>query len=153
MDDKLIDPFIYATVNVLETMAFTVADGGTPFIKKDRFARGDVSAILGLTGDMSGTLSVSFSDGSILSIVSAMFGENIHEMNDEIRDAVGEITNMISGVARQRLGEVGISLKAAIPMVIMGRNHTIAHITDQPVVAVTFETNQGDFTIELCFQA
>jgi len=96
---------------------------------------------------------VSFSDGSILSIVSAMFGENIHEMNDEIRDAVGEITNMISGVARQRLGEVGISLKAAIPMVIMGRNHTIAHITDQPVVAVTFETNQGDFTIELCFQA
>lgn len=152
MDDKLIDPFIYAAVNVLETMAFTVVEAGTPYIKKDRFACGDVSAILGFTGDMSGTLSVSFSDGSILSIVSAMFGESIHEMNDEIRDAVGEITNMISGVARQRLGEIGVSLKAAIPMVIMGGNHTIAHITDQPVVAVTFQTNNGDFTIELCLE-
>jgi chemotaxis protein CheX len=152
MDDKLMDPFIYATVNVLETMAFTAAEAGTPYVKKDRFARGDVSAILGLTGDMSGTLSVSFSDGSILSIVSAMLGERIDEMNDEISDAVGEITNMISGVARKRLGEIGVSLRAAIPTVIMGKNHTIARITDQPVVAVTFQTHKGDFTIELCFE-
>jgi hypothetical protein len=35
------------------------------------------------------------------------------ELNEEIKDAAGEISNMISGQARQRLEELGISLQAA----------------------------------------
>jgi chemotaxis protein CheX len=46
---------------------------------------------------------VSFTEASILPIVSNMFGEEIKEMNEEIKDAVGEITNMISGQASKRL--------------------------------------------------
>ena len=47
--------------------------------------------------------------------VTNMLGEEIEEMNEEIKDAVGEITNMISGQARKKLDEQGMSLKAAIP--------------------------------------
>jgi chemotaxis protein CheX len=74
------------------------------------------------------------------------------EMNDEIKDAVGEIANMISGQARQKLEELGRSLEAAIPTVIMGKNHTINHVTKSPVVAVPFITNNGAFTIEVCLE-
>ena len=74
------------------------------------------------------------------------------ELNEEMRDAAGEISNMISGQARQRLEAMGISLQAAIPTVIMGKNHTITHITKQPIIAVPFGTDNGEFTIEVCFE-
>jgi len=152
MDVKMINPFINATVNVLETMAFTKVRAGNPYLKKDQVAQGDVSGVIGLMGKVSGTISVSFTEKSILSIVSSMLGEEIKELNEEIKDAVGEITNMISGQARLKLEEVGRSLKAAIPTVIMGKDHSIIHITGSPIIAIPFSTDNGEFTIEVCFE-
>jgi chemotaxis protein CheX len=152
MDVELINPFIDATLHVLDTLAKTTAKPGKPFLKKDNIARGDVSSVIGLTGETSGTISVSFSESSILSIVSQMFGEEMTSLNAEIQDAVGEIGNMISGQARKKLEENGRSLKAAIPTVVMGKNHSISHITRHPIVAIPFVTDEGDFTIEVCFE-
>ena len=151
MDVKYINPFIESTYNVLETMAKTKAEGGNPYLKNDRKAKGDVSAIISLTGDVLGTMSISFEEKCILTIVSNLFNEKV-EMNDEIKDAVGEIGNMISGQARQRLEERGRSLKAAIPTVIMGKNHSITRVTTAPVIAIPFSTDSGEFTIEVCFE-
>ncbi len=152
MDVKLINPFIEGTLNVLSTMASTEAEAGKPYLKKDQVARGDISGIIGLTGETKGTISVSFTEKSILSIVSKMFGEEMTELNDEIKDAVGEITNMISGQARQKLEELGKTLKAAIPTVVMGKDHTISHMTEHQIVAVPFSTANGEFTIEVCLE-
>jgi len=52
MDAKFIDPFISATLNVLDTMAFTKAEAGKPYLKKDQIASGDVSGVIGLTGEV-----------------------------------------------------------------------------------------------------
>jgi chemotaxis protein CheX len=152
MDVKLINPFIDATLNVLETMASVKAEAGKPYLKNDRMARGDLTGVIGLIGETSGTISVSFTEKSILAVVSNMFGEEMKEMNDDIKDAVGEIANMISGQARQKLEELGRSMKAAIPTVIVGKNHTISHMTRHPVVAIPFGTDNGNFTIEVCLE-
>ncbi|HOJ14599.1 MAG TPA: chemotaxis protein CheX [Deltaproteobacteria bacterium] len=152
MDVNLINPFIEATLHVLSSLAFTQAKAGKPYLKKDQMARGDVSGIVGLSGEARGTLSVSFSERSILSIVSNMFGEPVHEINDEVKDAVGEILNIVSGQARQKLESMGRSLKGAIPTVITGKNHTISHITKQPIIAIPFDTDNGHFTIEVCIE-
>jgi len=152
MDANLINPFIDATLNVLGTMASTRARAGKPYIKKDKVARGDVTGVIGLTGEARGTISVSFSEKSILAIVSNMFGEEIKELNEEINDAVGELSNMISGQARKRLEDLGKTLHGAIPSVIMGKNHTLTHMTTSPVIAIPFSTDNGDFTIEVCIE-
>jgi len=152
MDVKLINPFINATINVLETMAFVNVTAGNPYVKKDNVAVGDVTGVLGLTGVANGTISVTFEEKCILTVVSNMFGETMTELNTEIADAVGELTNMISGQARRELEEVGKIFKAAIPSVITGRNHSITHYTDGPKIAIPFSTENGDFTIEVCFE-
>ena len=152
MNVKFVNPFIGATLNVLETMASVKAKAGKPYLKKETVAKGDISGVIGLTGDVKGTISVSFSEKSILYIVSNMLGEEITELNEEIKDATGEISNMISGKARQELDTMGRSLKSAIPSVVMGKNHTITHMTTHPVVAIPFDTDNGSFTIEVCFE-
>ncbi len=152
MDTRLVNPFIDATMHVLQTMASIKAEAGKPYLKKDPVATGDVSGIIGLTGETRGTISVSFTEKCILTIVSKMFGEEMKELNEEVQDAVGEISNMISGQARRKLEELGRSLKAAIPTVIMGKNHSITHITTHPIIAIPFSTDNGGFTIEVCFE-
>jgi chemotaxis protein CheX len=152
MDVKFINPFIGATLHVLKTISSTETEAGKPFLKKDQYARGDVTGIIGLIGDVRGSVSVTFTEKCILSIVSKMFNEEIKGLNNEIKDAVGEITNMISGQARQELAKVGRNLKAAIPMVIMGKDHIICHITSHPIIAIPFTTQYGPFMIEVCFE-
>lgn len=152
MDVKLINPFINATINVLETMAFVTVDAGKPYVKTDNVAVGDVSGVLGLTGIANGTIAVTFEEKCILTVVSNMFGETMTELNNEIADAVGELTNMISGQARRELEEMGKVFKAAIPSVITGRDHSIIHYSEGPKIAIPFTTDGGEFTIEVCFE-
>ncbi|MEW6669007.1 MAG: chemotaxis protein CheX [Thermodesulfobacteriota bacterium] len=152
MDVKYINPFITATLHVLDTMAHIKAEPGKPYVKRDKIATGDVTGVMGLTGKVRGSVSVSFSEKCILSIVSGMFGEEMKELNEEIRDAAGEISNMISGQARKLLEELGLSLSAAIPTVIMGKNHSLSPITTYPVIAIPFKTDHGEFTIEVSFE-
>jgi chemotaxis protein CheX len=151
MNVDFINPFLSATVNVLETMAFIKTEPGKPEVKKDRVSRGDVTGLCGLAGDqLSGSFSISFSEAAILSIVSSMFGEPITTINDEIRDAVGEITNMISGGARRQLSEKGYKFNMAIPTIIVGKNHEVTHKTTGPAILLPFTISAGDFYIEIC---
>lgn len=152
MDVKLINPFLSATLNVLETMAFIKAEPGKPYLKKDNIAQGDVSGVVGLTGGANGTVSVTFDEACILNIVSSMFGEEMKELNRDISDAVGEITNMISGQARQQIGKIGTTIHGAIPTVITGKNHKLISTTKGPKIAIPFKTDTGSFIVEVCLE-
>ena len=94
-------------------MAMVDPKPGKPYVKKDNQARGDVSGIIGMTGSARGSLALSFSTKCILKIVSNMLGENHTEINGDVRDAVGEITNMISGVARKNRHLAGCPARLA----------------------------------------
>ncbi|MBU0769730.1 MAG: chemotaxis protein CheX [Proteobacteria bacterium] len=152
MDVKLINPFINSTVNVLQTMAFVKCQAGKPYLKKDNVAQGDVSGIIGFTGEQNGTVSVTFDELCILKVVSNMFGEEMKELNEDISDAVGEITNMISGQARQELEKLGRLFHGAIPTVITCKNHKIESTAKGPKIAIPFTTDAGTFTIVVCLE-
>jgi len=150
MNVKFINPFLEGTVNVLKTMAFVEPRAGKPYVKMDSLARGDISGVIGLTGSATGSLALSFSEKAIIKIVSNMLGENVKEMNSDIKDAVGEITNMISGAARKNLEAEGFYIQAAIPTVVTGKNHSIAHVKGGPSLIIPFEIDQGSFVVDVC---
>jgi chemotaxis protein CheX len=152
MNVEYINPFLTATVKVIKTMAFTDITPGKPFLKKETVAGGDVSGVIGITGDTEGSLSLSFPEACICLVVSNMFGEPVEAINGEVEDAVGELTNMISGDARRELAEKGVTLQGGIPTVITGKNHTVKHMTSGPVIAIPFTTQAGDFVVEVGFR-
>jgi chemotaxis protein CheX len=112
-----------------------------------------VTGVIGITGMAHGTVSVTFEEPCILKIVSNMFGETLETLDNEVADAVGELTNMISGQARMELEKEGRLFEAAIPSVITGKGHKIIHITEGPKIAIPFNTDGGAFTIEVCLSA
>lgn len=144
-------PFIKATIDILGTMAGIQATAGAPYVKKSHVAKGDVSAIVGVTGDKTGTIAVSFTRPCAIALVKGMLGDDIQDILQDTQDAVGEVTNMVSGQARAKLAEMDITLQGSTPTVVVGDGHIIRHISANPVVAIPFTTSSGDFTVEFCF--
>lgn len=151
-DAKIVRPFLDAVKHVITTMAMVQVSPGKPYMKKDTNAHGDVTGVIGITGDRNGTMSVTFTGPCIMAIVGNMLGETIEELNQDVRDAVGELTNMISGQTRRGLEATGMRLEAGIPSVVTGHDHSISHITREAILAVPFETPHGPFTLEVSLE-
>jgi len=149
-DVNFINPFLDAVLNVLGTMASVEATPGKPFINKTRTAAGDVTGVIGVTGHATGSIALSLSQGAILKIVNNMLSENYEEINDDIADAVGELTNMIAGQARGDLAKLGMNFKASTPSVAVGKGLKVKHAAKAPVLAIPFSTPDGDLTVEVC---
>jgi chemotaxis protein CheX len=103
-----------------------------------------------VTGSARCSLALSFSDSCILKIVSNILGENYNEINGDVRDEVGEITNMISAVARKNLESQGLDIAAAIPKVVCGKDHAIIHIVGRPSIVIPFDIDHGPFYVDVC---
>lgn len=151
-DIELAKPFVKAVVDILATMAMVEAKAGRPFVKKENTAEGDVTGLVGVTGDRRGSISISFEKACAVQIVKNMLGDAIEDILSDVKDAVGEITNMVSGQARVGLAAAGLTLQSGTPTVIMGDNHVIKHVTTGTVVGIPFSTGAGKFTIEFCFE-
>jgi chemotaxis protein CheX len=153
MDANFVNPIIDATLHTIETTASITSKALKPYLKKKKTAQGDISVIIAISGDIKGSISISFTEEIILRIVSNMFGEEMKKMNDEIRDAVGEMGNMVSGQVSTKLATLGKTIKANVSKVLMGDDHIIEHLDRRPVIAMPYKTDNGKFTIEACFEA
>jgi len=152
MKVEFINPFLVSLINVLETMAMTKLTPGKPSIKKDTIAKGDVSGLIGMASPQTkGSLSVTFDAELALSIMEKMLGERPDKVNDEVTDMVGEITNMVTGGAKNILGEKGYDFDMATPMVVSGKEHTINHKCEGSTLVIPFTSDHGKAFIEVSF--
>jgi len=152
-DVNFINPFLSAVINVLETMANVKVKPERPYINKQRTTIGDVTGILKISGYMNGVISLTLTKDAVLTIVNNMLFENYTEINDDIADAVGELTNMISGQARILLSEQGMKFQAGTPKVIIGQGKKLDHIKDAPILAIPFTVNSGGkIVVEVSFE-
>ncbi len=153
-------PFIEAAKNVFETMVFTKLEPGKPGVKSGNTSKGDVSAVIGLSGDVSkdgedksyrAMLVMSFPYETYVKVASAMLMEDFTEFNEEIRDVGGEITNMIMGNAKRDLAGLGYTSNMAIPSIIEGPSHTIKYPDASTVIIIPINCAHGEFYLELCY--
>lgn len=152
MEVTLVNPFVEGALHILDTTAFVKVKPETPFLKKDTGSNGDITGILEITGDLQGSAAISFSEKCILGIVSAMFGEDMIEINEEIIDAVGEISNMIAGHVTTKIAELDKKVKVKFVKVCQGADQNIDHIKEGgEILVLPFRTTKGKMVIEVCY--
>ncbi|MFW5735579.1 MAG: chemotaxis protein CheX [Oceanidesulfovibrio sp.] len=151
LDVSFINPFLNAVIEVLRTMAMTEAQPGKPFIKEGNMARGDVTGLIAVTGYSKGSFALSFPESCARGIISAMLGgEELAPYGNDVRDGVGELTNMIAGLARRDLAHLGMKFHASVPEVLMGPEHRVEHLAKGPVLSIPFTCPCGDLVVEVC---
>lgn len=153
MNVKFINPFLDSFLNVVNTMASMQLTPSKPQLKHDEMAMGDVSGLIGMVGEQAkGSLSITFEKKLVLKIMENMLGESPANINEEVCDMVGEITNMVAGGTKNMLGEQGFDFEMATPVVVSGKEHSITHITVGKKIIMPFNSLHGRAFIEICFE-
>ena len=153
LDVNLINPFILATIEVLDTMAkIRPKRSGLHLKKKDEQCLGDISGVIGFAGDLLGNLAVSFPKDMAIMLVSQMINETPDWESKYLREGISEIANMIAGCSKGKVfSMLGQSFSLSLPSVISGKGHYVSHPSRMPVMVVEFEISKmGLFTLELC---
>jgi chemotaxis protein CheX len=148
MDAEIINPFLIATQNVFKTMLSTQINLGKPSVKTNNLTPGDVTGVTGFAGDKKGTFTLSFCGKSAAYIYKSMIGEDVSTINSDVVDAIGELTNIISGQVRAELEKTGIHLSATLRTVVVGQNVAISSVTVLPAIALPASFDDGGTTRE-----
>jgi chemotaxis protein CheX len=109
-----------------------------------------VVSFIGIAGSWAGTGSVSCSAAMACRICAAMLMTEAPSVNEDVLDAVAEITNMIVGSVKTdleaELGPLGLS----IPTVVFGRNFKTRSAAAADWIHVRFLWDSEPLRIKMC---
>jgi chemotaxis protein CheX len=147
MKAEHINPFLTSTINVFKTMLNCPLTRGQPFLKGGAQPEFDVSGVIGLSGTAKGTVVLSFCREAALQAAGHMLGERLESINADVRDAIGELTNMIAGSAKAQLEQ--FSLSVSLPTVITGKGHCIDFPRQVSPICIPFDSPWGPVAVEV----
>lgn len=147
MDTNFILPFIKATRNVFETMLQMPVTVGNPSVKKTNEPAHDVSAIISMSGDLEGTVVLSFPLDTARRVVAVFTGSEAAMPHEELSDAVGELVNMIAGGAKAQF--TGKNVSISCPSVVIGQGHSVFGAKDVVSVGIPCSCDCGEFAVEV----
>lgn len=150
----LINPFITSAVNAFTTMCFIRCERRSLKLKeRSDQTPGDISGTVGIVGDINGIVAVTLSKEIACCVVSNMIGETVSTVNSVVEDAIGELTNIIAGNAKNILRSEGHNVSISLPSVLVGSYHVISTPANIPSVIVGFNTEISPFWLEICLKA
>ncbi len=112
---------------------------------------GDVSGMVSLHENQNeGHMMVVFPKETIFSLLEKIYGQRFTELNKSVKDAVGEVTNVLFGMIKKNLNEEGFHFRMALPSVIvMGANHEVWPDPQDPAQVLSFSTPVGSFSVSI----
>ncbi len=144
-----INPVIVALENAFETMLGTPIQRTGLGLKENNCALHPVSGIIGVGGRAVGTIVLSMSHAVAQKAASAMLMTEITETDDDVMDAVGELTNMVAGGAKAKLEE--FHLQMSLPNVLCGDNCRLHFPPNAHPIAIPFKCQWGPLALEIGF--
>jgi chemotaxis protein CheX len=81
-----------------------------------------LTAVIGLAGALSGGYTVVVNEETAKQIASAMLGIEISELDNDVYDALGEITNILAGAWKSKIAALHA---ACLPTVVTGTHYDI----------------------------
>ncbi len=117
---------IKSTKEIFSTMIPMELKEEDIFYQKESMISTDVMALVSFTGEHSGIVAIFCSKDIAIKITSNMLGIEPTEFNQDTKDAIGEVTNMIAGSLKNRVLEKFGAIQLSVPIVIAGADLTIS---------------------------
>ena len=140
---------VETTEEIFNTMIFMDISAEDPLAQGKQALGCHISAMIGLSGGFSAMLSIHCPEAIGLGIAGAMLGMDIDEVDADVKDALGEIANMVAGGLKERFAAQDIDLVLAIPTTVSGKSYTIASPTKSNRVIIPFSIEAGQFFVEI----
>ena len=96
----------------------------------------DVTAMVGLAGELCGVLSVRCSGKAAAFMTSKMLGAPLDKVGSEVADALGEVCNMVAGNFKNKIPGLAEGCMLSPPTVITGSDYTLRSQADSPALRI-----------------
>jgi len=147
----IVDSLIRSTNDVFSTMLGSELSGGEVTVESGASEANDgVVSFIGIAGSWAGTGSLTCSAVMACRICATMLMTEATSVNEDVLDAVAELTNMIIGSVKTdleiELGPLGLS----IPTVVFGRNFKTRSAGSVEWIYVRFTWDDEPLLIKMC---
>ena len=109
----------------------------------------DITAMVGLAGQLCGVLSIRCDHKSAGLMASKMLGVEADKSGPEMCDAFGEVCNMVAGNFKNKVSGLGDGCMLSVPTVITGTDYDLRSLTDSAAVEVGFSFESLPMVIRL----
>ncbi len=147
MDVRFINAFMSSIQHVFKTMLDTQVSIGKPLLKQADLVSAEVSGIIGLSGEVQGSVVLSFGEEPASRIASAFAGAELTLESEDFADAIGELVNMVAGNAKKDF--TGYNTNLSLPSVVIGKGHKVSQSKAWPYLVIPCETPLGGFNVEV----
>ncbi len=138
-----------ATQEIFSSMVMLDTVAGNPFERQGEPLHDGISATIALEGEPSGLLALHMSTQVAIEITNYFLDIHLNEMDGDVHDSIGEITNMLAGSIKSALDPSGSNIQLSIPTCTYGDEYTIDVLPNTKNVTIPFYLDCGDFLVEL----
>ena len=143
------EKIIESTIEIFTTMVMMdVSVDGAP-LETSGVLHDTITGMIGLAGTHKGALAIHIPNHVAIAITSSFLGMDVDEINDDVRDAVGELANMLGGNVKTILSQNGRDIELSLPSTIAGHEYNYKATTEVELVILPFKTEVGGFMVEL----
>ena len=151
MRAEFINPFLQAATEVLESELGEPVKRGTIGLQRSAYTSDEVTAVVAVTGEISGMVLFAMTDQTARAIVSKMMGQEFEDFDALAQSGIAELGNVITGRAAILLAEAGFPSELAPPMLLVGRNTLISTLDVQRLV-IPIESEVGNLEIQVALK-
>jgi chemotaxis protein CheX len=137
-----------ATQEIFDSMIMIPVQAQPPLQEKVTYFDQTVSSVVGLAGDFQGLVGVHAGEAVALGIAGAFLESEFDEVNEEVKDALCELANMLAGAIKTSLTQKEYNVQISIPSVIHG-DYSMIIYSQAEWIMLPFETDSGRFLVEV----
>ena len=147
VDVRFINPFISAIKLVFGVMLDTKIQIDKPRIKSRDARNAEVTALIDFSGGAIGCVGLCFPMRTAIRVASIFSNTVVTVECPEFADALGELTNMVAGQAKAKLGELNVNV--SLPHVVVGCVTRLLDPRRAPVLILPCDSTLGRFQTEV----
>jgi chemotaxis protein CheX len=111
-----------------------------------------ISAVIGFTGRLCGMLCLHFSSEMACRVASGLLGMPCDTLDENVRDAIGETSNMVAGGLKKEISSTDDMFKISIPTVIAGVEYKLHAPANAHQVWMGIDAGGCKFKIQLVLE-
>lgn len=153
MGIEIIKPFIKSITVAFETLAKHSPEyTDSKQVNLDVFSNEhdyykDIAAVIALPGSKIGSLVVAFEKQTAVNIASSFMNENITEIDDMVKDVIGELANTVAGNITEDLSEM--HFQRALPNIYFGSEKELNFPPGFVCYSSDFKSEFGPFNLRV----
>ena len=151
MKVQIVNRYVQAALDVLSKETGVQAKRGGLLLEGNPYTTEDVTAVIGISGSLTGSLYLSMAEPTALKIISSIIGQQTSELDELGQSGIAEIANVIAGTAGIELAEEGISTVINPPLVLLGRGARLSTVEIQRLV-VPLGTTHGEVKLHVALR-